>query len=84
LKGNDEIRCNCQESIYHDFPCKHEVSVCAQDLKDHKFLRFEKRWRKYYFNINDDENEDIINNGPNPSQGINFQIEERKEMEIIM
>ena len=35
-----------------------------------------------YFNINDDENEDKINNGPNLSQGINFQIEQRKEIKI--
>ena len=58
------------------------MSVCAQDLKDPKFLHFERRWRKDYFNINDEENKENKNNEPNPSQEINFQIEERKEIEI--
>jgi len=43
------LKCECGESTYQGYPCRHEMSVCVLVLKDPKVLHFEKRWRKDFF-----------------------------------
>lgn len=56
-KIEGKLFCQCRESVYQGFPCRHEMSVCAQLLKDPKVLHFEQRWRKDYFMLNQENEE---------------------------
>ena len=52
------LKCECGESTYQGYPCRHEMSVCVLVLKDPKVLHFEKRWRKDFFVPKTEEKEE--------------------------
>jgi len=52
------LLCDCGESVYQGYPCRHEMALCVCLLKDPKVLHFEPRWKKSFFNFEEDKSEE--------------------------
>ena len=48
-KINGTLICECGESVYQGYPCRHEMALCVCLLKDTNVLSFQSRWRKDFF-----------------------------------
>lgn len=52
------LLCDCGESVYQGYPCRHEMALCVCLLKDPKVLHFEPPWKKSFFNFEEDKSEE--------------------------
>jgi len=70
--------CECGESKYQGYPCRHEMSICVHIIKDPQILHFEKRWRIDFFKP--EEKKDTLSNEEeaklNENESLNKENEE--------
>lgn len=48
--------CECKESVYEGFPCKHELCIFLKENMNIKNLNIASRWTKEYFQLEDFSN----------------------------